>query len=126
MSVQNTECECIINTITKTNSQEDMQILYCRNNTTFCNMRKIELKSDVFEGYFVWVDISKFKDVNRIIDYVKLQLLNFLKTFNLKNLVNYANKMNLQFGIFKSYEDIVKYSKENDSLCLYEHRDRSK
>ena len=123
MSIQNTECECIINTLTKTNSYEDMQILYYKNNITFCNMRKIELKSDVFEGYFVWVDISKYKDITRIADYVKLHLLNFLKTFNLKNLVNYANKMKLHFDIFKSYDDIIKYSKENDSICLYEYRE---
>lgn len=123
MSVANVECNSVIKTLTKSESLEDFQTIFSKPNTcNTCNMRKIEIRSDVFEGYFVWVDVSKCNKIDEIIHHVKIQLLNFLITFNLKNLVNYAKKMTLKFFIFTSYDELMKKTRENDTIYLYDAR----
>jgi hypothetical protein len=112
----------VVKALTKSESLEDLQIVYAKDTTNICNMRKIEIKSDVFEGYFIWVDISKKNNIDHIIDHVKLQLVNFLKTFNLHNLTNYAVKMQFKLNIFTSYQELIEKTRENDTIYLYEQR----
>jgi hypothetical protein len=119
MDIAHKESDYVLKTLTKSESLEDLQLVYHKNNINICSMRKIQIDSDVFGGYFVWVDVSKYNNIDNIINHVKRQLVNFLKTFNLHNLTNYAVKMQMKFNIFTSYEELIKKTKENDTIYLY-------
>jgi len=83
-------------------------------------MRKVEIKSQIFEGYSIWIDLSKYDNTNDICKYCKLHLINFLKTFNLKKLLDYAYNMSLYNNMYSSYDELKLRSRETDIIYLYE------
>lgn len=82
--------------------------------------RKIEFKSSIFEGYNVWIDISKYMNTSDLTNDAKIHLVNFLKTFNLKFLETQASKTNFMIGMYTDCSDIIKHTTSKDSIYVYE------
>ena len=85
------------------------------------HMRRVEIQGEVFDGYSLWIDISKYTDIDDISAFCRTHLTNFLQTFNLKNLCHYANIMTLSNNLFTSCDDIIKNTREHDTIYLYEN-----
>ena len=83
--------------------------------------RKLEFRSKVFDGYFLWVDLSKHSDKNALIKTVKTHLINFLKTFNLKALEYYANNIEIYCDeSFIDCNDMIKRTTSDTAIYLFE------
>jgi hypothetical protein len=88
--------------------------------------RKLEFKSNVFDGYFLWIDVSKYNDKAALIRVVKNHLINFLKTFNLKALEKYANNIEIYCDeIYIDCNDIIKKTTPNTTIYLFENSIRN-
>jgi len=85
-------------------------------------MRRIEIQGKVFEGYSLWLDLSKYADMEDIISCCRTHLLNFLHTFNLKHLCAHAQQMTLQNNLYPTYRDMIECTTENDTIYLYENQ----
>jgi hypothetical protein len=80
--------------------------------------RKIQFKMTLFDGYYVWLDIARHKNMNQVMEYAKVHLINFLKTFNLVYLENQAKLMEIYCNM--EYNDILLKSSVDDTIYLYE------
>jgi hypothetical protein len=82
--------------------------------------RKVELYSGLFNGYSFWMDISKYKCKEEIINAFRAHLINFCKTYNLNNLEMRAIDMNIVMYIYEDSNDILKKTSSGDKIYLYE------
>lgn len=82
--------------------------------------RKIEFSSELFNGYSFWIDLSKYKTKEEIIDSSRCHLINFCKTYNLNNLVKRAIDMNIVMYMYENSDDIMKKTSSKDIIYLYE------
>jgi hypothetical protein len=85
--------------------------------------RKIEFKTRLFEGYNVWLDIEKYKqrdDFDDLVKDVRIHLVNFLKTFNLKVLEDRAKSIELKVEMFCNSNDILKKTSGKDTIYICE------
>lgn len=85
--------------------------------------RKIEFKTRLFEGYNVWLDMEKYKERDNFDDLVKdvrIHLVNFLKTFNLKVLEDRAKSIELKVEMFCNSNDILKKTSCKDTIYICE------
>ncbi len=85
--------------------------------------RKVEFKTRLFEGYNMWIDIEKYKEketFDELIKDVKIHLVNFLKTFNLKSLEENAKNIDLIVEMYCNSNDVLKKTSAKDTIYLYE------
>jgi hypothetical protein len=85
--------------------------------------RKIEFKTRLFEGYNVWLDMEKYKERDNFDDLVKdvrIHLVNFLKTFNLKVLEDRAKRIELRVEMFCNSKDILMKTSGKDTIYICE------
>lgn len=80
--------------------------------------RRVQFKNTLFDGYYVWLDIAKHQNMNQVIEYAKIHLINFLKTFNLGYLEYKAKLMDIKCNM--DYNDILYKSSIDDIIYLYE------
>lgn len=86
--------------------------------------RKVEFSTHLFNGYCVWLDISKYENKSDLIHDAKVHLTNFFKTFNLKHLYEYAKNTNIGLESYQDCNEILLRTSPKDTIYLYEERER--
>ena len=81
--------------------------------------RKIEFRSSLFDGYNIWIDISRYNNTDDLVNDAKKHLVNFLKTFNLKSLEVHATKTQFMLGMFTTCPEIIKHTTTKDIIYVY-------
>ena len=83
-------------------------------------MIKILQISDVlFWGFNIIVEIDNYKSIDELSELIKTDLLLFLNTNNLLNLVTEAKKLNLHNHSFKEYKEL--YDTEDQVIYFCSH-----
>ena len=89
------------------------------NNST---LRTFQLSSDLFWGYKITLDISRFDTIRSVIEYVKSDLRTFLLSRNLQCLVEKLDEC--KFHIHEphdTFEELVHNSTCNDIVYICDH-----
>ena len=79
-------------------------------------MRKIIQISDEFFWVFnMIINLDNYSSFQELANLLKTELIRFLKTHNLLNQVDLANKLNLHHHMYNDYEDLYR----NDYEVIY-------
>jgi hypothetical protein len=85
-------------------------------------IRTFQLSSDLFWGYKMSIDISRFDNIQCIIEYVKNDIKTFLLSRNLLCLVEKLDSC--RFHIHQPYdmfEHLINYTTSNDIIYICDH-----
>jgi len=76
----------------------------------------IQISDENFWGFNEVIDINDYSSFEEIGDFMKNQLIKFLKIHNLFNLTQKAYKLNLHNHYYKEYSDL--YTAKEDIIYL--------
>lgn len=80
-------------------------------------MRKIlQISDKLFWGFNIIIDLNDYKSFDCLASFIKEELIIFLITHNLLNLVDEAKKLNLHNHNYNNYEDLYK---TNDDIIYF-------
>jgi hypothetical protein len=75
----------------------------------------IQISDEFFWGFNIIINLDNYKTFDELAILLKNELINFLRTHNLLNLLDMANKLNLHNHMYKNYEDLYR----NDYDIIY-------
>lgn len=79
-------------------------------------MRKIiQISDEIFWGFNMIINLDNYSSFEELANLLKNELIKFLRTYNLLNQVDMANKLNLHHHMYKNYEDLYR----NDYDVIY-------
>jgi hypothetical protein len=79
-------------------------------------IKKIQISDELFWGFNKNINLNNFNSLKEIADYIKKELIIFLKNNNLFNLEQYALKLNLHNHQFNTYDELYK---TNDDIIYF-------
>jgi hypothetical protein len=79
-------------------------------------IRIFQISDETFWGYRVLVDLTRFSSLKDITDYVKADLVAFLRSRNLSDLAEKASSLKMHIHEDPSYEELLK-SETVQYLC---------
>lgn len=85
-------------------------------------IRTFQISSDLFWGYRMSIDISKFDDIKSIVSYVKSDIRTFLLSRNLQCLVEKLNEC--KFHIHQPYDvlqDLMNNTTTDNVVYICDH-----
>ena len=91
-------------------------------NTAFFNQRTFQLSSELFWGYKLSLDISRFDSIKSLITYVVSDIRTFLLSRNLQLLVEKLDEC--KFHIHEphdTFEELISHSTYNDIIYICDH-----
>lgn len=92
------------------------------NNSQHSTLRNFQVSSELFWGYKISLEISRFDTIKSIIEYVKSDLRTFLLSRNLQCLVEKLDEC--KFHIHEPYdtfEELLHNSTYNDIIYICDH-----
>jgi hypothetical protein len=84
--------------------------------------KTFQVSSDLFWGYRVQVDVTRFDSVAAIIDYIKSDMRRFLSSKNLQNLVEKLNATKFHIHHpFDTYSELLNHPDRNMIIYVCDH-----
>lgn len=85
-------------------------------------IRTFQISSDLFWGYRLIIDMSKFSDISTIIDYIKNDIRTFLLSRNLQCLVEKLDACKFHIhDPYSTYSDILKNTTSENVIYICDH-----
>ncbi len=83
-------------------------------------MKRIQISDKYFWGFNRYINLDDYNSFDELTNYIKKELINFLKEHNLLCLVDKAKNLHLHNHMYDSYEDLYKIN-ENEFIYLCGH-----
>lgn len=84
--------------------------------------RTFQVSSDLFWGYSMKIDISKFSCMTSIIEYIKSDLRNFLLSKNLQLLIEKLDLCHFHIhSPYDNYNDLLNHTDTNTIIYVCDH-----
>ena len=77
----------------------------------------IQISDELFWGFNIVINLDNYNSFDELAFLLKNELIVFLRTHNLLNLLDKANNLNLHHHMFNNYEDLYRIEYDTIYFC---------